>query len=329
MDFRNPFHRPWREFWEDCLWLMCEAEEMGFDYLMVQEHFFTRDGYAPSIPIFLSQLATRTKRARLGSYLYVLPLHHAGQLAQETAVLDHLSGGRLDVTVGTGHRPAEYRWLGYSPSTRPSRMEEGLEVLKLAWTQRPFDYQGRYYTLKNVEVYPEPYQQPHPPLWVGASAPAGAERAGRYGANLASASVDPEIYTAYARGLEQAGVDIKSVRISNPYSITVTDEDPQKVWERNKALYFDRWDFYRVIRGEMGDVDLAAFEHAPSDDAYRDFELIGDPEMVIATLREFTDTLPLTDIVHSGPAAGIDIRTEGYQSLKRFADSVLPVLKTW
>lgn len=328
MDFRNPLGRPWREHWEDCLWLMVEAEAMGFDYLMVQEHIFTSDGYAPSVPIFLSQLATRTSRARLGSYLYVLPLHHAAVLAQETAVLDHLTGGRLDVTVGSGHRPLEYRALGYSPSTRPSRMEEGLDVLKLAWTGQPFDYHGRHYDLEGIEVQPAPLQRPHPPLWVGASAPAGAERAGRHGAHLHSASVDPEFYAAYERGLAQAGLELSAMRVSNPWSITVTDEDPDQVWERNKAYYFDRWDFYRVIRSEMGDDDLS-YGLAPSEEAYRDFELIGDADTVLGTLRSLTESMPLTDIVHSGPAAGIDIRGEAYQDLKRFADRVLPELHRW
>jgi len=328
MDFRNPSGRPWRDHWEDCLWLMCQAEAMGFDYLMVQEHFFTKDGYAPSIPIFLSQLATRTTHARIGAYLYILPLHHAAMLAQETAVLDHLCEGRLDVTVGSGHNPAEYRALGYAPSTRPSRMEEGLQVLKLAWTERPFDFTGRYYNLRNIEVRPEPLQQPHPPLWVGASAPAGAGRAGRHGANLHSASIAPDFYAAYATGLKEAGVDPSTVRVSNPWSITVTSEDPEKVWERNKALYFERWDFYRVIRGEMGDQDLN-YGLTPSDDAYRDFELIGDAETVLETLRSLTAGTPVTDIVHSGPAAGIDVRSEAYNDLKRFAEAVLPELKAW
>ncbi len=328
MDFRNPLGRPWRDHFEDCLWLMGEAESMGFDYLLVQEHFFTKDGYGPSIPVFLAQLALRTKRARIGSYLYVLPLHHAAMLAQETAVLDHLSGGRLDVTVGSGHRPAEYRALGYAPSTRPSRMEEGLDVLRLAWTEHPFDYHGRYYDLKGIEVRPEPLQQPHPPLWVGATAPPGAERAGRHGAHLAAASLDPDFYAAYRKGLQQSGADPAAMRVSNPWSITVTGDDPEKVWERNKALYFERWDFYRVIRSEMGDKDLN-YGLPPSEDAYRDFELIGDADTVLATLRGLLSGTPVTDIVHAGPAAGIDIRGEAYQDLRRFADSVLPELHTW
>lgn len=328
MDFRNPRGEPWREFWEDRLWLMAEAEAMGFDYLLIQEHFFTRDGYGPSVPIFLTKLIERTTTARVGSYTYVLPLHNAAQLAQETAILDHLSGGRLDVTVGAGHRPLEYLAYGYSPKTRPSRMEEGLEVLKRAWTERPFSFHGRYYDLDNITVTPEPLQKPHPPLWVAATAPAAAERAGRHGAHLHGASVDPEFHAAYLRGLAEAGIDPSTRRISNPWSITVTDEHPDAVWARHRDLYMERWDFYRQIRLEMGDKDLD-YGLTPGDDAYRGNELIGDAETVLGVLRGFRDATPITDIVHAGPAAGIPIRDAAYRDLKAFAEQVLPELKRW
>jgi hypothetical protein len=78
----------------------------------------------------------------------------------------------------------------------------------------------------------------------------------------------------------------------------------------------------------MGDQDLN-YGLTPSDDAYRDYELIGDAETVLATLRSLTAGTPVTDIVHSGPAAGIDVRSEAYNDLKRFAEAVLPELKTW
>lgn len=328
MDFRNVANEPWGPFWQDRLWLFEQAEAMGFDYLMVQEHYFTADAYAPSVPIFLTALIERTKSVRLGSYTYVLPLHNAIALAQETAVLDQLSGGRLDVCVGSGHRASEYRAFGMNPKTRPSRMEEGLEVLKLAWTERPFTFTGKYYDVEDCYVAPEPAQAPHPPLWVAATAPAAAARAGRHGANLHGASIDAEFFAAYFEGLDQAGVDRSSVRVSTPTSITVTSEDPAKVWDRNRDLYFERWDFYRQIRVEMGDPDLQLVE-VPGADTYRDFELIGDADTVLSTLKPLFDNFPLTDLVHSGPAGGIDIRGEAYDSLKAFAEGVLPTLKTW
>src|ERR1700684_3683837 len=105
LDFRTPTRRPWRELWEDNLWLMCEAEALGFSQLLVQEHFFTSDGYGPSVPIFLTALAERTQTARLGSYLYILPLHNPVALAQEIAVLDNFCGGGAARGLAAGGPP--------------------------------------------------------------------------------------------------------------------------------------------------------------------------------------------------------------------------------
>ncbi|HYJ23188.1 MAG TPA: LLM class flavin-dependent oxidoreductase, partial [Solirubrobacterales bacterium] len=228
LEIRQSPHRPqpWRELYEDCLWMFEQAESLGFDGLLVQEHFFNEDGYAPSMPIFLTSLIERTTTARIGSYIYIAPLHHPAQLAQETAVLDQLSGGRLDIALGSGHRVAEYLAFGLNPKTRPSRMEEAIEILKLAWTGEPFSYAGRYYDLKDLVVKPEPLQQPHPPLSLAATAAAPAERAGRHGLNLAAATPDPEVFKAYREALVANGHDPAAAQISNPWSITVTDEDP-------------------------------------------------------------------------------------------------------
>jgi alkanesulfonate monooxygenase SsuD/methylene tetrahydromethanopterin reductase-like flavin-dependent oxidoreductase (luciferase family) len=162
------------------------------------------DGYAPSVPVFLTALAERTTTARLGSYIYILPLHHPLQLAQETAVIDQMSEGRLEVMVGAGHARAEFRAFGMSPKTRPSRMEEGFTLLKKGWSERPFSFSGRHYEFDQVSVYPEPAQRPHPPLWVAATAPAAAGRAGRHGANLAASSIDPAVFEAYLAGRREA-----------------------------------------------------------------------------------------------------------------------------
>ena len=329
MDFRNAPERrqPWREFWEDNLWLMCEAEAMGFDTLQVQEHFFTDDGYGPSVPVFLATLAERTSSARLMAFLYILPLRNPAQLAQETAVLDHLSEGRLDVAVGLGHRAAEYRAFGIDPATRGARMDECLDILKLAWTQRPFSYAGAFHDLVDIEVRPEPLQQPHPPLWVGVTTAKAAERAGRHGAHLAPGAADPSIIDAYRAARAAAGHDPDSARIAFGMPATATREDPDVVWERNKDLYHYRWDFYRKIRAELGDPDLAP--NNPGPDFYRSYETIGDPETLIENARQLVDTFGVTDFGLFGPPSGVDLRTEGYEAVKLFAEEVLPVIHSW
>jgi alkanesulfonate monooxygenase SsuD/methylene tetrahydromethanopterin reductase-like flavin-dependent oxidoreductase (luciferase family) len=326
MDFRNPKHEPWRSYWEDRLWLMTEAAAMGFDQLLVQEHFFTTDGYGASVPVFQSLLIERTKNVRIGSHTYILPLHHAAQLAQEAAVLDHLSEGRLDVCVGAGHNPAEYLAWGYSPKTRPSRMEEGLDVLKLGWSGVPFSYKGRYYDLNDLVVTPSPLQKPHPPLWVAATAPAAAARAGRHGAHLHAASADPALFAAYRAGLEQVGLDPIHFRASNAWCITITDEDPDEHWNRYKDLHFERWDFYRKIRAAMGDAALST--GLPRAEYYRAFDLVGSAQVVLEALHSLVAPLPLTDIVLSNMAGGIP-RDEAYRNLKAIGEQILPVLKSW
>ena len=324
LDFRNPARRPWRELWEDNLWLMREAEAMGFGTLLVQEHFFTADGYGPSVPVLLTALAERTRRARLGSYLYILPLHNPVALAQETAVLDHLCGGRLDVVVGAGHRRLEFRAFNVPETTRPSRMEEHLDLLTLAWTRRPFSYRGRYYDLTDVEVSPEPLQQPHPPLWVGATQPQAAARAGRRGLHLAAASAEPEFFDAYFSALDAAGHSRSQAQVSRQWSITTTFEDPDVVWDRYADLHFERWDFYSRIRSEIGDPLITPDQRQVSR-RYRAKELIGTPGQILDVLRQACATMPFTRIINSA-TAGVPVREVLYPSLKLFADHVLPDL---
>jgi alkanesulfonate monooxygenase SsuD/methylene tetrahydromethanopterin reductase-like flavin-dependent oxidoreductase (luciferase family) len=340
LDFRNSprRRRPWREFWEDGLWLLCEAEVLGFDSVLVQEHFFTEDGYAPSAPVFLALLAERTRRVRIGTYVQILPLHHPAQLAQQTAVLDQFSGGRLDVGVGLGHSLAEYRALGVDPRTRAGRMDEALTVLRRAWTERPFTFEGRHYCLHDLEVRPEPLQQPHPPLWVAATTPAAAARAGRHGAYLLAGTAEAELADAYRASWRAAGHPPGKERVCSGLTVTTTVEDPTRVWERNRALYYERWDFYRRIRSDLGLQDIAAGPDAvrtaqdrtvTTPESYRDHELIGDPQTVLAALEPVAHRLGATDLIINGPASGIDWRGEGYRSVRLFAEKVLPTLHTW
>jgi hypothetical protein len=123
------------------------------------------------------------------------------------------------------------------------------------------------------------------------------------------------------------------VRVSTGCGCTVTDEDPDKVWAKNRDLRFERWRFYAEIRAEMGDPDL---EHrqgagaALTPEQFRGADLIGDAATILSVLRGRKEANPfLTDFVHSGPAGGMDIRGEVYRDLKRFAEEIMPALKSW
>ena len=333
LDFRNPpqWRKPWKEHWEDCLFLLTEGEAMGFHSLLVQEHFFTDDGYGPSVPIFLAVLAERTKTVRIGSWIQILALHNPAKLAQEICVLDHLSGGRLDIGVALGHRAAEFRAMQMSEKTRRSRFEEGFEILKKALTQSPFSHEGQYYKYNNVIIEPRPLQQPHPPIWVGATTTAAAVRAGRLGAHLYAGTTDPEAFAAYRAALEEAGHDPAQFRTSMSLSLTMTKEHPDTVWQRIREQSFYKWDFYRQIREELGDpmlsVGMAGAKIDP--ESYRANELIGDKDLVLETIRQMKDDLGVSDIIVFGGHAGTDLRGHAYESQKMFAEEVLPVIADW
>jgi alkanesulfonate monooxygenase SsuD/methylene tetrahydromethanopterin reductase-like flavin-dependent oxidoreductase (luciferase family) len=329
LDFRNPMRRPWREHWDDLLWLFEQAEQLGFDYVLVQEHFFTPDGYGPSVPAFLALLAERTRTARIGTNSYILPLHNPAMLAQETAVLDQLSGGRLEVTVGLGHRAAEYQAAGVKLSDRRSLMEESLTILRRAWTEDRVSFHGRHFDFDDLEIQPKPAQSPHPPLWVAATVPAAAGRAGRHGAHLRGASVEEAFFAAYREGRAEAGLDPAGGRISKSWAFTATPTDPEVMWRRYRDLYFERWDFYQRIRGEIGIPALNPGLPAANADTYRNHELIGDPSHILEVLDKVARPLPLTDVIFSGPCAGIPVRGDAYDSVALFAEEVMPELKTW
>lgn len=140
------------------------AEELGFASLWLAEHRFWYDGWCPAPLVAAGAAAAVTTRLRFGTAMLLLPQHDARRVAAAAAQLDRLSGGRLDLGVGLGHRDAEFDGLGVPRSTRGRRMDAGLDVLLDAW-------RGDL----------APVQRPHPPIWVGGMAEAALRRGARRG----------------------------------------------------------------------------------------------------------------------------------------------------
>lgn len=163
------------------------AEELGLHCAWFTEHHFRAfGGMLPSPPMLMSALAQRTERIRLGTAVVILPLHHPLQVAEELAMLDILSGGRLEVGVGRGMGSQYYDVFGADPETAQEKFEEQVAMLQGAWTDSEFRWNGRYYQCPQpITVLPRPLQQPHPPLWIPASTnPVHCRWIGHQGVNL-------------------------------------------------------------------------------------------------------------------------------------------------
>src|SRR5256712_7557420 len=190
----------------------CFAETAGFDGIWLTEHNFTGESvYCDPIP-FASVVAARTSRIRIGFAVIQLALRHPIRLATELALLDNLSGGRIDVGVGHGTNFNEYEFVGYGLRSDDSRerMEETLDVMLRAWTESPLVHHGKFYDLSLPELRPRPLQRPHPPIWRSVSSAGSVRECGRLGAPIMMARIPlarvPERLALYDTGLAESGL---------------------------------------------------------------------------------------------------------------------------
>jgi alkanesulfonate monooxygenase SsuD/methylene tetrahydromethanopterin reductase-like flavin-dependent oxidoreductase (luciferase family) len=145
---------------------MVWTEELGFDSIWLTEHHFIDYGLSVSPSVLAAAAAMRTQRVRIGLAAAILPFHDPIRLAEELALVDILSGGRLDVGVGRGNRPVEFEGLRVPQIENRERFEETLAIMVRAWTEERFSFEGRHFTIPEVRVIPKPLQRPHPPLYV-------------------------------------------------------------------------------------------------------------------------------------------------------------------
>jgi len=158
-----------------------QAERAGFDSFFLTEHHQEPSGYLPSPLPLAAALAARTSTIRLGTGIAILPLYHPTRLAEDCAVIDIISKGRLILGVGQGYQEGDFAAFGLKVSDRVSLFEESIEILRRAWTEEKVYFVGKRYTLQNVMVTPKPVQKPHPPIWVAALGDEAMKRAGRLG----------------------------------------------------------------------------------------------------------------------------------------------------
>ncbi len=163
----------------------------GFYAYHLAEHHGTPLGLAPSPNVFLAALAQRTKRLRFGPLVYLLPLYHPLRLIEEICMLDHLSGGRLEVGVGRGVSPIEVGFFGIDPADAPRQFPEALRVIRQGLTSEVLNFAGEFYNFKNVPMVLRPLQKPHPPLWYGVQTPDATVWPAREGANIATLQPAP------------------------------------------------------------------------------------------------------------------------------------------
>ena len=323
--------RTFEQEYRETLELVRLAERVGFDSVWVSEHHGSSDGYLPSLLAMLAAFAAVTERIELGTGVVLTPLHDPLRLAEDAAVVDQLSGGRLILGIGNGWREEEFRMFGASRAQRGARTEETIEVLRRAWSGRRFSFEGQTLRYDRVKVTPPPARPGGPPILLGGYDRKAVIRAGRLADGYVTdetgadeVRTNLELVAEGANGVGRDPNDLIVVLLQNAFAWR--DGDP---WPLIRDGLVHQHGTYEAW-GEGADTpEHDRLEPAvPSDEDLRLSTPAGPPEEVaralLATIRAAGDRdIHLVVRLHF---PGMDLDTAS-RAADLFATDVMPVLK--
>jgi alkanesulfonate monooxygenase SsuD/methylene tetrahydromethanopterin reductase-like flavin-dependent oxidoreductase (luciferase family) len=320
---------PLCEYYEQRLKVIEAFDRSGFYAYHVAEHHFTPLGMAPSPSVFLSAIAQRTTRLRFGTFVYALPLHHPLRVLEEICMLDHMSGGRLEIGFGRGSVPFEISYYGQSVEERQQIYAERLELILRAFTVSTLNWNGRYDQFENVPMELAPFQKPHPPLWYGAHSPDSAERAARKGLNMVTNDMPArarDIVARYRQIWRETQSSAALPKMGLVRFIVVADSDPKAMTIARRAYVRWRSSFIYLseLNGTMPDSSL----HVESFDELitQGQAIAGSPETVRAFLAAQLDDTRANYVV--GQFCFGDLKLDEILfSVELFATQVMPALQ--
>jgi alkanesulfonate monooxygenase SsuD/methylene tetrahydromethanopterin reductase-like flavin-dependent oxidoreductase (luciferase family) len=307
--------------YRDFIDYVVEAEELGFHSVFLVEHHFTGYGQVSASLNLLTFLAARTSRIRLGTAVVVVPWHNPILLAEKAATVDLLSNGRLDFGVGKGYRHNEFHGFDIPMAESTARFEEGIEVIRKAWTSdERFTHRGRFWLFEDVIVEPPTVQKPHPPFWLASGRPESIRYAAAHGYNLLLdqvAGIDQVIerFGIYRDAVEAAGrrFDPASVAVARALHVAQDADDLAHARAR-RAGVIDR--INALARTPDGVITSTMFVNNDTRLASEEGSLIGTPDTIAGRIERLR-------------AGGIEylllVDVEGRkQDLRTFARAIMP-----
>lgn len=287
-------------FYPECLEEVIYAEELGFSSAWLEEHHGVKNHYWPSPLIGLAGLAVRTARIQLGTDIIVLPFYHPVRIAEDVAMLDIMSNGRMILGAAIGYRPDEFALYQIPLEKRGAAYAEAIQFIRQLWTQEAVTFQGEYYHVENSKIEPRPARQP--PIWLGGWGPLSLKRAAFLGdawvpgptANLKKLLEAQSTYRAY---LAEAGKNVSCVPspLTREMIIAETDAKAQEMAKQHLLIsyrdeYGGGWDHPLIGNEDSSPVDhLEALSHERF--------IIGSPETCIRKIQEFVDAFGMDHLI--------------------------------
>lgn len=314
-DFRNPpiggttMAERYACALDQCEW----AERLGFGSVTLSEHHGVDDGYLPSALTMAAAIAARTNTMRIRIAAVLPSLYHPLRLAEEAAVVDHLSNGRLDLVLTNGYVPSEFAMFDEEIANRVKRVTETVKVLRQAFTGEPFEFRG-----KSVRVTPGSLQQPGVPIWLGAASEGAARRAARIADGLLPSY--PQLWDFYRDELVKLGKPDPGPIPQGSIAYMHITETPDATWELVAPYAMHEMNGYGKWAAESG----SATGYSPVSDAaaLREmgiYEML-TPEQAVAQIRAAGPGAPV--MLH--PLMGGLPPEASWQNLRLFEEKVLP-----
>jgi alkanesulfonate monooxygenase SsuD/methylene tetrahydromethanopterin reductase-like flavin-dependent oxidoreductase (luciferase family) len=293
------------------------ADQNGFTAISLEEHHGAENGWSPAPLTTAGLILGRTKNLRVMVQAILAPLHDPIRLAEQLAVLDLASGGRITVVAGLGYRPEEYADAGVDWKSRGAIMDETIDAILGAWSGEEFTYRGR-----KLRVTPSPKSPPMGIMFVGGSGKPAARRAARVGLGLYTAAHLPELQTYYEEQCAAVGATPFMIMPSDETRLTVLAEDPDKAWDEighhllHEAVTYGSW--------QTPDIHSAVSSHATTTEELRAegiYEILS-PDQAIERCKTGGDFA--TMVLH--PLCGGMPIDKGWETVDLYIERVLPAL---
>ncbi|OBI03032.1 luciferase [Mycolicibacter heraklionensis] len=291
------------------------ADANGVTAIGCEEHHLAATGWLPAPLMMAAAVAGCTTDIRISVNALLVPLYDPVRLAEDIAVLDQLSAGRVSFVAGIGYRPEEYHAVGKDFRHRGRLMDECLQVLLKSWGDEPFEYHGRM-----IDVTPKPYTKPHPMFFIGGMSTAAARRAARFGLPFSPPMPMPEIEATYREELARNGRQGFVFSPENGNTVTHLTTDPEATWARcgryflHEATEYSSWAVPEVPR--PNEAPTATIDELR---ASTKIEVL-TPEELVAQCRAGRSGVTLHPLIGGLPL------DDGWESLRLLVEKVLPAL---
>jgi alkanesulfonate monooxygenase SsuD/methylene tetrahydromethanopterin reductase-like flavin-dependent oxidoreductase (luciferase family) len=293
------------------------VDRAGFDIVNMEEHHCAENGWLPSPLTMAAAVAARTSRVRISVTALLVTLYDPVRLAEDIAVIDLISNGRLSFVAGSGYRPEEYHAMDKDWAARGRLMDEVISTMLAAWSGEPFEYKG-----KMIRVTPIPQSQPHPFFFIGGMSAVAARRAARFGIPFYPPIEDPALLEVYYSELKKNGKKGFAYTPKDGNTMLFIDEDPEQAWQKLGPYCLREMQEYS--RWKMDGVPRPSEDHVESiSDVRRSGRFtIMTPE---AAREYFSSDIDKTAVLH--PLAGGIPLEYAWNSLRLFVEQVLKPLQ--